>query len=196
MKARILITPVMFGLLLLQFAAGTKTPARNEAMSQLSPYKAIMRDKVRNASLRHDFGYTVATEEGNSLLVVFFLGATTGSKVSVADLNWTVKKSKEEKISSIGLCIPNPRHPMQIVGSLTEGHIEKIIGGKQPLFGLVFIFPRSVDTVTLLDPKGKEHQLQISKEWLPTEENYVYSFSISGAISGGSEGSGWKSIRD
>jgi hypothetical protein len=165
------------------------------AIEKLSPFQALMRDKVSFlAPPVGSRGNVVATNASDGLLGVFFEGFQKDTGASIQDIDWILRDEACKELKPIGFGVPLSNEPIVMLGTLRNGSIFPGADGASPLLVLVFVVPKQTTTVTLLGPRRQEHGLSVSTTWLPMSENFLSNLQSDGRIDWIPEGDNWKSV--
>lgn len=147
----------------------------NNDQNVLEPFRAIIREKVFHKDFLGNKGYVSPKNETDSLIIIFFkLGEDT---LSVEDLNWMITDQNDHSYHPVGFGYPWGDEPVRLEGKLTEGKLSSFVG-KDPLVALIFVLPKEISNLNLVDPQQNKGILQLSADWLPSEENTVTGYSF------------------
>jgi hypothetical protein len=127
-----------------------------------------------------DLGYAIPKAASDTMLAVFFEGIGKDKAISVKDMDWNAIDEKCNQLKSIGfgVHISSSTEPVIFIGELTSGSVT-FQGDSKPLLILVFVVPKTITTVTLQGPQGKEYKMPVSPDWLPGDEHSVTGLNLS-----------------
>jgi hypothetical protein len=94
----------------------------------------------------------------------------------------------------IGFGLPAPSGIVMYGQLSTDGRLNRFqIFGDKPLFGMVFVIPKTMVEVTIWDPQRVEHYISIIEDWVPQRLNAIDGFYFDGSVIRPDKGDNWNS---
>lgn len=130
----------------------------------------------------------------DTFLVVYFEGINADTSLLPADLDWVVLDKGCRSVAPIGFGLPGPSGIVMYGELSDDGSLNRFQNfGDKPLFGLVFVIPKTMVEVTLWDPQRVEHHISVVSAWLPERQNAIDGFYFDGSVIRPDKGDNWTS---
>lgn len=134
----------------------------------MTPGAAVLQDQLlyfRSLSLPLT---TAVPKDPNDKFLVILLALPSNSTLYPADLDWTVLDETKREFKSVGLCLPQvaeeqPEGPVffTFFGRLMHGQVNANSNRDYTLIALIYVVPKEISEVTLLDPQNQQHSITI-----------------------------------
>lgn len=144
----------------------TPSTATSELIS-MTQVPAVLQDKIvyfRTPSLP---AATAFPKNDNDTFLVILFALPSNSWLYPEDLDWTVLDETDHELKSIGFGIPHNFEDPQIpviftfFGRLLKGPVIVRSSSDQAAIALVFVIPKGIDKITLLDHQKQEYSVLI-----------------------------------
>ncbi len=149
------------------FIAQTTPTAATSALISTTQIPAVLQDRIvyfRTPSLP---AATAFPKDANDTFLVVLYSVPSNSWLYPEDLDWTILDETNHELKSIGFATPHnfedPQIPVLIMfmGRLLEGPLIVRSSSDFAAIAVVFIVPKGIEKITLLNPQQQEYSVFI-----------------------------------